>query len=362
MKIGILTHYNVNNMGAQLQMYFMKAWLEEHGIEVCIWIYDKNFDLNKEEQKKNSGSLRNIPYYFYNYLIKRGFGLTLFNYKKTRKIRKLQIEEHLCFAPYDHNDCDAVIIGSDEVFSIQVGCNRMMYGYGFNQKAIAYAPSFGMTDVDTLKENGFYELISEGLKTMHRVSSRDIHTQKMIEALCGRETTLVCDPVLLFDKTVDVPVKQIPYKFMLIYAYDQNMTDEKEVQSIKKYAKKHSLKTLSIGTYHKWCDGNIVCDPLEWYSYFSQASIVLTDTFHGAIAAIRHHCELAVFIRKNINANKIGHLMNSLQMSDRIIASISAEEIERVFSNTTDYSSVEQSLEEIRRVSNEYLIEGINSL
>ena len=72
MKIGILTHYNVNNQGAQLQMLAMKCYLEEMGHRVCILTYEKNFDFDKAEAKKNSMSLRNFPYYIKNYLFDKG--------------------------------------------------------------------------------------------------------------------------------------------------------------------------------------------------------------------------------------------------------------------------------------------------
>ena len=144
MKIGILTHYNVYNHGAQLQMFALKNWLEEKGNEVTILTYEKNFDFNKASEKRNSASVKNIGYYLKHYLLKKGIGLTLFNVKKVGLLKK--DFQNIKTAPYDDNDCDVVIIGSDEVFSIDVGCNKMMYGHGLNGKpAIAYAPAFGRT-------------------------------------------------------------------------------------------------------------------------------------------------------------------------------------------------------------------------
>lgn len=120
MKIGILTHYNVNNQGAQLQMLAMKYYLEDMGHNVYILTYEKNFDFDKEEAKKNSMSLLNFPYYLKKYFWKKGIGLTIFNIRKALTHKKSWKE--LNFVPYDKNDCEVVVIGSDEVFSIDVGC------------------------------------------------------------------------------------------------------------------------------------------------------------------------------------------------------------------------------------------------
>ena len=124
MRIGLLTHYLVNNQGAQLQMLSMYRYLEESGHQVYILTYEKNFDFDENEKKKNSASILHFPYYIKEYLFKKGLGLTAFNVRKAMKHKKAL--RGFKFLPYDTDDVDAVIIGSDEVFSIDVGCNTMM--------------------------------------------------------------------------------------------------------------------------------------------------------------------------------------------------------------------------------------------
>lgn len=53
MKIGILTHYDVNNQGAQLQMYALYSKLEELGHTPKVLTYSKNYDFKMEERLKN---------------------------------------------------------------------------------------------------------------------------------------------------------------------------------------------------------------------------------------------------------------------------------------------------------------------
>ena len=76
MKVGILTHYNVYNQGALLQMTAMHHWLKEKGHEPVVMTYEKNFDFREGEKEKNSGSLRAFPYYIRHYLLEKGLIVT----------------------------------------------------------------------------------------------------------------------------------------------------------------------------------------------------------------------------------------------------------------------------------------------
>ena len=355
MKIGILTHYNVYNLGAQLQMLALEAYLQELGHTVTILTYEKNFDFVKREKARNSGSWKALPFYVKHYLIEKGPRLTWFNYRKVRAINR-SIAGH-CFAPYDQSGCDAIVIGSDEVFSIDVGCNRMMYGHGLGDvPAIAYAPAFGMSTEDLLREFHCYDLVRDGLGKMFMLSARDIHTQQMIRSITGREVPLVCDPVLLYDgKAFNTTVKPVGKPYLLVYSYDCNMTVSEEVDAIRAYAKKHGLITVSLGTYHSWCDRNIVCGPLEWYTYFKDAACVVTDTFHGSVVAMKNHCNVAVFIRQSINTFKLESLLNDTGLQTRRLSAVTEDELERIMQEKIDYSSVDQRIAALAEESGVYL-------
>ena len=359
MKIGILTHYNVYNLGAQLQMLALEAYLRDLGHTVRILTYEKNFDFRRAEKDRNSGSWRSVPFYLKHYLFEKGPGLTWFNYRKVKAInRSIALHD---LAPYDQSGCDAIVIGSDEVFSLDVGCNRMMYGYGLGDTpAIAYAPAFGRTTEERLKQYHCYELVQEGLRKMFSVSARDKHTQEMIRSLTGREAPLVCDPVLLYDCHAFLkPVKPIGEPYLLLYSYDSNMTAPEEIDAIRAYAKKHGLITVSAGTYHKWCDRNIVCGPLDWYSYFKNAVCVVTDTFHGAVVSIKNHCNVAVFIRQSLNAFKLESLLEVTGLKDRRLAAVSEAELERVLSASTDAQATDKRIAVLAEESGGYLKEAL---
>lgn len=363
MKVGILTHYSVYNQGAQLQMYGLKYWLEEHGHTVYILTYEKNFDFDANEKKKNSGSVHNVLYYAREYLIKKGIRLFAFNVEKVHVLKK--DFQQVKTAPYNRGECDVIIVGSDEVFSVDVGCNKMMYGYGVGKiPIIAYAPSFGRTTEEVLKKHNCFELVRDGLaRNFAELSARDSHTQKMIKSLTGRTVSLVCDPVILYQGSkFYVPVKNIKGRYLLIYSYDRNLTDRREICEIMKYAKANRLITVSVGTYHGWCDKNIVCNAHQWISYFKGAEAVLTDTFHGTVAAIKNHCNVAVYIRKSINTFKLSSLLRTVGMEERELESITAENMTKILSEKINYQAVEENMAVMIRESEQYLQKSLESV
>ena len=124
-----------------------------------------------------------------------------------------------------------------------------MYGYGLGKKpAIAYAPAFGRTTEELLKKYHCYDLVKKGLSSMYALSARDQHTREMIFHMTGRDVPLVNDPVLLYSgRKFHVPVRKIRKRYLLVYAYDRNMTDKEEIRNIRYYAKKHGLITVSLG-------------------------------------------------------------------------------------------------------------------
>ena len=361
MKIGILTHYNVNNQGAQLQMCALSDYLCSMGHEVVILTYHKNFDFIPDEAKKNNVSFGNIPYYIKNYLFDKGVGLTLYNAQKYRALAKLR-NEKFCFQSYHADDLDAVVIGSDEVYSIDVGINPMMYGHVLRcSNTISYAPAFGRTTSELLKEEGCYELVKSGLNHMKHLSARDVHTQELIKELTGKNVPIVCDPVFLmdFDRKL-ASVKKIKKPYLLVYSYDAHMKDEHEYKAIQAFAKKRGLITVSAGTYHKWCDKNIVCNCLEWVEYFKNASYVITDTFHGYVTALKTQRETALFVRSEINAFKLKSLMQQTATEVREFNEFSEKALEDVFSQNMDYQNIGECLKKMAQSGKNYLSEVLN--
>ncbi len=354
-KTGILTHYNVNNQGAQLQLYALSLELKARGLNPKIVSFTKSYEFSdKYADKRNNISIRSIPYILKEYLFRRGFGACLHNFIKYQK-HKSFLKKHFEFCS-PAEKFNTVFVGSDEVFSIVEGYNDIMFCNGLNaDNMIAYAPSFGQTDISLIKERGYTKQITDGLLKYSSLSARDKKTKEIIFELSGRTANLVLDPVLLHKFDSESIKCRIPKKkYLLVYSYDRNMNSPEETKKICEFAHSHGLITVSAGTYHKWCDKNIPCNCLEWLYAFSHASFIITDTFHGCIASVISNKPMAVLVRDSINSNKLENLMETLGISSRRLTP-DLENLEDLYQTEMDYLEINAKIESLRKDSAEYL-------
>lgn len=365
MKIGILTHYDVNNQGAQLQLYAMYKYLERMGHEPVVLTYKKNYDFVPELERRNQITISSIPYIIKNFLIAKGPRLTWHNVRKYTINKKFRTET-LRHASYALADIDAAIVGADEVFSLELGVNMMMFGHGVNTpNMIAYAPSCGQTDMERINHYHCKALMASGLSEFLELSARDKRTQSIIEELTNRSTPIVCDPVLLYEFPIEaysLPHKTPKQEYLVVYSYDARFTAPDEVKAIKEYARKNRLKTVSVGTYHGWCDYNIACNALEWLKCISNAKAVVTDTFHGTIAAAITKRPVAIYYSQQVNSSKMFDLVERLGLNSRMLGSVNLDELERIFSQPQDMDLLTQRISELRQESNEYLCKALNGV
>ena len=357
MKIGILTHYKVNNQGAQLQLYGLYNFLKELGHHPYVLTYKKNYDFDTRNwEKRNEISINSIGYILKEFLIKKGLKLTWHNYLKYRTNGKFR-KENFKYAHYALDHMDAAIVGSDEVLSLQCGPNIMMYGHAVNaDRLITYAPCSSVTSAEEIEKWHCTALYSSGLKMFHALSARDEFTASVIKELTGRDDVqLTCDPVLLYDfSKVHTPYKKIKQKYIIAYAYDRNFVDKNEVDAIRSYAKSKGLKVASVGTYHAWCDYNIVCDPLQWIEYFRDAEAVVTNTFHGTVLSVITNTPMAVMAKNP----KTKSVLENLGLSDRNMTDIS--QISQVMSRDIDFEAMNEKWHDMRDKSAEFLINALS--
>lgn len=356
MKIGILTYYGVHNHGAVLQANGLKKVLEEMGHDVQFLSFERSYEYIPESQaNKYKIGLKSIPFYL-KYTFQKGLGNIVYNYKKgitLKSFRKLFVVT----TAYDLFDGDAVVIGSDEVFSLEIGYNPMMFGHGIKAKNIlSYAASFGPTTISEIKNKCKADQISDGLKDFSAIGVRDKNSQLIVKDLCNLYAKLTCDPVILYGYKKEM-LDFVPNEpnYILVYAYDNRMNDPAEVSKVRTYADKNNLKVYSVGYYHKWCDKNINSSPTDLLGWIKNAKLVITDTFHGAVMSIICNTPMAVKLRGN--ANKLKYLLEEYNLSDRIMETFN--DLECVCNQTIDFSAVNDRLQKNREESLLFLTQAL---
>ncbi len=368
MKAGIITHYDVHNHGAQLQMFALAEVLKSLDYDAKALRFRKNYDFmgGARAEAKYNTSLKSLPIYV-KYMFKNGLGRTLYNYKKKKILSGFRTDHNLIGEYYSEaKDLDAVVIGSDEIFSIEAGPNPWYYGIGVPcDKQISYAASFGPTTMDMMKERNVDMLAEAGIKRLKSVAVRDKNSADIVEAFTGSAPTIVCDPVLLYgfneqqsEKALAEFKQRQKDKYCIVYSYDYNMNDDVTVNSIKEYARKRGLKIYSVAYYHKWCDKNIQISPLDTFAWFANAEMVFTDTFHGSVISLTTGTQFVSQIRGN--ANKLAFLLEQYGVTER--KAVDFSHIEEIVSTPIDYDVVGKTILKIRQDSMAYLRNALGEL
>lgn len=349
---GIITHYDVHNHGALLQLTALIRVLKNFNIRAQALRFDKNYDfMGPSIKAKYDISIKSLGIYL-SYFKEKGLRCMLYNYNKYRTLNEYKLKEDLIGNYYtNYSNLDAVIIGSDEVFALHTGPTPVFFGYCLpTEKVLSYAGSFGpttITDLDTLHTKAF---VRSGLESMDAITVRDQNSATIVKSLIGINPPIVVDPVLLYGFKQEIALMNTPLKenYLLIYAYDNRMNDFNEVEAIQKYAKSNNLKTVSAGFYHSWCDININTDPINLLSYFKYATAVITDTFHGCVMSLITNASFIVKIRES-NYLKLKNLLREYDLEYRLFEKW--EHIEKTIASTIDYSVVNEEINERRRRS-----------
>ena len=362
MKIGIITHYAVHNHGASLQLNaLIKVLKKDFNIEAQALRFETNYDFaDKSVKEKHQISIKSVGY-FLNYIRERGLKIFLFNIRKSRLFRRFNQREDL-IGPHckDCENLDAIIIGSDEVFSLAVGPTPEFFGYNLpSKKVFAYAGCFGPTTIEDVRKVHCEDFVRDGLNSMIGLSMRDQNSIAIAKEFTGRDAELVVDPVILYGykKELDALTNPGLPKYLLVYAYESRLNDPKEYQVILDYAHYKDLIVVCPGFYHKWADKNINTDPVDLLRYFKYAECVVTDTFHGCVMSLITGADMAVVIRDN--ANKLFNLMKEYHIEDRRIEK--NWDLNSIFSAKVDWNIVNNEIEERRAKSMAYLIRMITN-
>ena len=142
MKINLITFFWSNNLGALIQAFSLKNFIEKETKKKIRFNNYQPKDLIKRERfsqinRKNISIIHKV-------ILKK---IKLFNWK--RKLLKCDFPNQKIL---DYND-DLYIYGSDEIWNIQnhyYGFDTHFFGENNNSKKISYAASFGKVDFDLI--------------------------------------------------------------------------------------------------------------------------------------------------------------------------------------------------------------------
>ncbi len=365
MKVGIVTFHRSHNYGALLQAYALSRWIREnHQAKVEFLNYQPagrkggyRIFVPIRSPRDLKTNLQNLLRY--RTISRRYRGFVGFQTKEFTLTPEYSTSEEIRRAKPDH---DAWISGSDQVFRYYGPESDVFYLdflQGSRAKKIAYAPSFGASNV----EEQHQQRVSELLRGFDFLSCRESEGAELIRRISGLEAELVVDPVFLLSREQWRELFVAPSisgRYILVYAlvgYQKQLEIAKRIKA---------LTGLPIYVIYptRITDGEVaqtLCttDPYQFGGLIDRADYVVTDSFHGLAFSLLFQKNFFCHIALQHSASRHRSLLGLLGLTARMIddpAAINTADI------GVDYSIAASTLSDMITGSKKYLDNALASI
>ena len=250
-------------------------------------------------------------------------------------------------------DCDAVIVGSDEVWNLSHpwygGC-PLFYGEGVRtEHLLSYAASFGNHDA----RHGLDPVWSQRLRNFERIAVRDAASSTIIENATGAGPELVLDPCLQFPVNPEAPACHPPdERYVAVYGHGFSAPFASQV---RRSARRKNAVLVSIGYRNEWADRQwIDAGPHEFAHFIAGAEAVATNFFHGCVFALRNRkpfvCEGSWY-----RSNKVHGLMAEVGGGRHLMTEASGAHDYATTLDEPPALAIQHRIAELQRRSRRYL-------
>ena len=282
MKVGIITYYWSNNIGALIQSISLKNFLSKN-FSNDDFQFEKYLPKNLILREKKSQLKTLNPIKFIKAINKN---LSLSDWKKNTA--KLPMYSQI----KDKFNKDIYIYGSDEIWNYKnpfFKLDNYFFGHNNEKIKIAYAISIGNLEFN---QNNIPDLVKKNICSFKKIIVRDENTYNFVNLITQKKPFIGCDPSLL--DTPDILLgnascfSYLPKKnnYLLIYGI---FFSKNQIIKIKNYAKKNSLKIISISYYNIWANKNILnVNPNDFVYLIKNSKIVVTSMFHGIMLSYKY--------------------------------------------------------------------------
>lgn len=181
------------------------------------------------------------------------------------------------------DEYDFFVVGSDQVWHPDAPFSYRFLEFVPPEKRIAYAASITLPELPQNVAPYYRQKISE----MPHVSLREPDGVDIVEKLTGKRPLQVLDPVFLLTKDEWLAVAQKPlwlkekYRRGFVLTYYLRQLPPPEIKAVAAELNLPVINLLDVLNYNHFTVG-----PAEFVWLFANASLIFTNSFHGAAFSI----------------------------------------------------------------------------
>lgn len=297
----IVTLNGNNNFGNKLQNYALKKIL-------CN--YFKNVESAKYKESVIYKTKKTLKYIFYTDAKekKRIKKFKKFNYYLNYTKKGYSIDN---IKPNELNEYDNIFYGSDQIWKpYNYGIPHLFGGKGATKKKnIAYAASFGISNIDKKYIKNFQESFSN----FQKIGVREDDGKNIVDSIMkSNESKVVLDPTMLLTtkewEEIMLKPKTPPQKKYILNYFLGKLSQERYNQ-IEKIAQKYDCDIINILEKN---DNSYISSPREFLFYEKNAFLICTDSFHSSVFAFLFDVPFIVFDREEKGMNNMNSRIDTL--------------------------------------------------
>lgn len=368
MKIAIITWCSYYNFGTYLQAYALQWQLQKMGHKAMLLddsIYTTNIVRSKYLQlliwSKKRLKKALLPSY------RASSKNDQIAIKLYQDFRDKWLDIDKCTEPLslldEHYDC--YVCGSDQIWNAAClkSIGKDFFFANFSQRPkIAYAPS-GLVNYPPEARIELAQLVIK----FNYLSARETVAASILHDLTGKKVETVVDPTLLVPQTewkkLIQPENKATRPYILLYLLRRNRV---YIQMAKQYAQHKGLELKIIhSTYVNHQEYTIPAGPSEFLALVNNAEMIMTDSFHGTIFAIKFQRPFITFQRFHANEDNsqnicLVNLFNMIGFSNRFVDETNIETIHNL--GDIDFQLIFNRLNPYIRSSKTYLNNAISCI
>lgn len=359
-RVGIVTICDFNNYGNRLQNYATQEVLKSLG---CVTETIVNTPWPETPTPEPRASFREVATM-----------LARLPWEKVRELAKARrlsgcrqfTSRHIVETPFIvvagdvpeglADRYDVLVTGSDQVWNPTWGHGAALDFLTFAPKAkrVAFAASFGLDRLPSDRAADY----AAALADMASISVRERGGADLVRALTGRDVPVLIDPTLMLSarhwRSLSAPARATRSGRLVTYFLGEPKPEQRAW--ISAVSRSHRLRVVELASRRDPL--HYAASPEKFLGLLASASLVATDSFHGAAFSILFERPFVVFEREGPVADigsRLDNLLDTFGLRDR------TWERMRVASDplVADFSGAAATLEAERLRALNYLREAV---
>ena len=349
MKIAHITLLHGYNFGGLLQAYATQKILKSFGYDVVTLDYHPS---------RRILLIRKLTLNFSDFHKKIRIWIDSYQFSNVKQFEEFR-SKYFQFSASCYNsfqlsrECqtvDAVVVGSDQVWSSK--WLRPPYFLDFALKSKCKRLALSACCGQASDDEEYLNYCKRSFAKFDAISVRNTFTADLVKKTIGLAAEVICDPTLATELPTE-PVSGITGPYILVYIINRRFSlslaeNILHLCKLRLAIAAYSIPPSELKGVEILAVDRVISNisPFQWSYLVTNASHVITDSFHGTIFSIKNHRSLTVIDSGFKSASRLRNFLTDLELEHLLVSS--AEDYDKSFALDIDWARVDKKIERMK--------------